>query len=147
MKGPAKSTRSTSKLTQWQTPVTVTPIHSYKPMPCQSLFRKALPRKPVASADTHTTTVNAQPKEPHAVSVATRTTGLSNVEALGGGTVQPVTHPPWEGHRIDSDASAATSQTKAEDMEAEGIPSRNLLPKGQVVAMAEEEANPSRQTP
>ena len=63
--------------------------------------RKALPRKPVASADAHTTTVIAQPTEPHAVSVASQITGLSNVEALGGGTVQPVTHPPREGHRID----------------------------------------------
>ena len=86
----------------------------------------------------------AQPTEQHAVSVAIRTTGLSNVEALGGGTVQVVVHPPWEGHRIDRDASAATSQTKAEDVEEEGMPSRNLLPKGQAVALAEEEASPSR---
>ena len=39
-------------------------------MPCRSLSRKALPRKPVASADAHTTTVNVQLMEPHAVSVA-----------------------------------------------------------------------------
>ena len=52
-----------------------------------------------------------------------------------------------EGHRIDRDASAATSQTKAEDEEEEATSSRNLLPKGQTVAVAEEEASPSRQTP
>ena len=77
--------------------------------------------------------------------VAGQITGLSNVEALGGGTVQPVAHPPQEGHRIDRDASVATSQTKAEDEEEKEMSSRNLLPKGQSVAMAEEEENPSRQ--
>ena len=71
-------------------------------------------------------------------------TGLSNVEALGGGTVQLVTHPPLEGHRTDRDASVVTSQTKAEDVEEEVVVSRNLLPKGQVVAVAEEEASPSK---
>ena len=70
-------------------------------MPCRSLFRKALPGKPVASADAHTATVIAQPTEPHAVSVASQITGPSNVGAPGGGTVQPVTHHPREGHRID----------------------------------------------
>ena len=144
MKGPAQSTRSTSKLTQWQTPVTVMPILLYKPMPCRSLFRKALPRKPVANADAHTATVTTQLTELHTVSVATRITGFSNVEALGGGTVQPVAHPPREGHRIDRDASAATSQTKAEDEKEEEMPSRNLLPKGQAMAVAEEGASPSR---
>ena len=113
-------------------------------MPCRSLFRKALPGKPVASADTHTAIVIAQPTEPHAVSVASQITGLSNVEAPGGGTVQPVAHPPWEGHRIDRDASVATSPTKAKDEEEEETSSRNLLPKGQAVAVAEEEENPSR---
>ena len=82
-------------------------------MPCQSLSRKALPRKPVASTDAHTAMVIAQLMGPHAASVAGQITGPSNVEALGGGTVQPVTHPPREGHRIDRDASVATSQTKA----------------------------------
>ena len=114
-------------------------------MPCRSLFRKALPRKPVASADAHTATVIAQPTEPHAVSVAGQITGLSNVEALGGGTVQPVAHPPREGHRIDRDASVVTSPTKAKDEEEE-MSSRDPLPKGQAVAVAEEEENPSRQT-
>ena len=113
-------------------------------MPCQSLFRKALPRKPVASADVHTAMVIAEPTEPHAVSVASQITGLSNVEAPGGGTVQPVTHPPQEGHRIDRDALVTTSPTKAGDEEEEETSSRNLLPKGQAVAMAEEEENPSR---
>ena len=115
-------------------------------MPCRSLFRKALPRKPVASADVHTATVNAQLTGPHAASVAGQITGLSNVEALGGGTVPPVAHPPREGHRIDRDASVATSPTKAGDEEEEETSSRNLLPKGQAVALAEEEENPSRQT-
>ena len=113
-------------------------------MPCRSLFRKALPGKPVASADAHTATVIAQPTGPHAVSVAGQITGLSNVEALEGGTVQPVAHPPREGHRIDRDASVATSQTKAVDEEEEETSSRNLLPKGQAVAVAEEEESPSR---
>ena len=113
-------------------------------MPCRSLFRKALPRKPVANADTHTTTVTAQLTGPHVASVAIQITGLSNVEALRGGTVPPVAHPPREGHRIDRDASVATSQTKAGHEEEEEMSSRNLLPKGQAVAVAEEEANPSR---
>ena len=82
-------------------------------------------------------------QELHAASVANKITGLSNVEALGGGTVQLVTHPPWEGHRINRDTLAAASQTKAEDMAEEGMPSRNLLPKGQAMAVAEEVANPS----
>ena len=101
----------------------------------------------MASADAHTTTVNAQLTDLHAANVATRTTGLSNVEAPGGGTVQLVAHPPQEGHRIDRDASVATSHTKAEDEEEEQTSSRNLLLKGQAVAMAEEEAKPSRQMP
>ena len=111
-------------------------------MPCRSLFRKALPRKPVASADAHTAMVIAQPTEPHAVSVAGQITGLNNAEAPGGGTVQPVAHPPREGHK-DRDASVVTSPTKAKDEEEE-TSSRNLLPKGQAVAMAAEEENPSR---
>ena len=115
-------------------------------MPCRSLFRKALPRKPVASADTHTAMVIAQPTGPHAVSVADQITGLSNVEAPGGGTVQPVTHHPREGHRIDRDASVATRPAKAKDEEEEETTSRDPLPKGQAVAVAEEEGSPSRQT-
>ena len=100
----------------------------------------------MASADAHTATVTAQLTGPHAVSVDIQITGLSNVEVLGGGTVQPVAHPPREGHRTDRDASAATSQTKAGDEEEEEMSSRNLLPKGQAMAMAEEEENPSRRT-
>ena len=88
--------------------------------------------------------VIAQPTGPHVVSVAIKITGLSSAEALGGGTVQPVAHPPQEGHRIDRDASVVTSQTKAENEEEEETSSRNLLPKGQAVAVAEEEENPSR---
>ena len=100
----------------------------------------------MASADAHTAMVIAQPMEPHAVSVAGQITRLSNVEALGGGTVQPVAHPPWEGHRIDRDASVATSPTKANDEEEEETSSRDLLPKGQAVAVAEEEESPPRRT-
>ena len=100
----------------------------------------------MASVDAHTATVIAQLTGPHAASVAIKITGLSNVEAPGGGTVQPVTHPPRKGHRIDRDAPVVTSQTKAEDEEEEETSSRNLLPKGPAVAMAEEEENPSRQT-
>ena len=98
----------------------------------------------MASVDAHTATVIARHTELHAVNVVIRITGLSNVEGPGGATVQLLTHPPWEGHRINRDTSVATSQTKAEDVEEEGMPSRNLLPKGQLVAVAEEEANPSR---
>ena len=114
-------------------------------MPCRSLFRKALRRKPVASVDAHTAMVIAQPTEPHAVNVANQITGLSNVEAPGGGTVQPVTHHPREGHRIDRDASVATRPAKAKDEEEEETTSRDRLPKGQAVAVAEEEESPSRQ--
>ena len=72
-------------------------------------------------------------------------TGPSNVEAPEGGTVQPVAHHPQEGHRIDRDAPVATSSpTKAKDEEEEETSSRDLLPKGQAVAMAEEEESPSR---
>ena len=116
-------------------------------MPCRSLSRKALPGKPVASVDAHTATVIAQPTEPHAASVAGQITGPSNVEAPGGGTVQPVAHHPREGHRIDRDAPVATSSpTKAKDEEEEEMSSRDLLPKGQAVAMAEKEESPSRRT-
>ena len=87
----------------------------------------------------------AQPTEPHAVSVADQITGPSNVGAPGGRTVQPVTHHPQEGHRIDRDASVATSRpTKAKDEEEEETSSRDLLPKGPAVAVAEEEESPSR---
>ena len=114
-------------------------------MPCQSLFRKALPGKPVASGDAHTAMAIAQPTEPHAVSVAGQITGLSNVGAPGGGTIQPVAHHPREGHTIDRDAPVATSRpTKAKDEEEEETSSRDLLPKGQAVAVVEEEENPSR---
>ena len=79
MREPTKGTRYTSKLTQWYPPVT-TPILCYKQVLCQSLFKKALLRRPVASADTHMIMVNALPMGLHAASVARRTTRLSNVE-------------------------------------------------------------------
>ena len=100
----------------------------------------------MASADAHTATVIAQPTEPHAASVAGQITGPSNVGAPGGGTVQPVAHHPREGHRIDRDAPVVTSHQKAKDEEEEETSSRDLLPKGHTVAMAEEEESPSRQT-
>ena len=78
-------------------PSVITPALCCKQVPCQSPFRKALPRRPVASVDIHTIMVNAQPMGIHAASVARRITGLSSVEALGGGTVHQNSHPPWEG--------------------------------------------------
>ena len=71
----------------------------------------------MASADIHTTMVNALPMGLYAVTVVRRTTGLSNVEALGGGTVCQDVHPPWEGQRNQSkeDPLATSSSTKAGD--------------------------------
>ena len=98
----------------------------------------------MANADALITMGNVQLTVLHAVSVAAKITGLSNVEALGGGIVQLVSHPPWEGHRIDKDGSVASKPTKAGNMEAA---SRDLLPtRSQAKAMAEEE-RPSRQMP
>ena len=68
-------------------PQVTTPILCYKQVLCQSLFRKALPGRPVANVDIHTIMVNSLPMGLHAVTVARRTTGFSNVEALGGGIV------------------------------------------------------------
>ena len=114
MRDLTKSTRYTSKLTQWHPPEVTTPILCYKQVLCQSLFRKALPRRPVASVDIHT--MNALPMALHAVSVTRRITWLSNVEALGGGTAHQNVHPPWEDHRNRSkeDPLATSSSTKAE---------------------------------
>ena len=109
-------------------------------------FQKGPPKKTCGKCGRSHSHGDCQLTGPHAVSVASQITGLSNVEAPEGGTVQPVAHPPREGHRIDRDTSVATSPTKAEDEEEEETSSRNLLPKGQAVAMAEEEENPSRQT-
>ena len=110
-------------------------------------FQKGPPRKTCGSADAHTAMVIAQPTEPHAVSVAGQIIGPSNVGAPGGGTVQLVAHHPQEGHRIDRDAPVATSRpTKAKEEEEEETSSRDLLPKGQAVAVAEEEESPSRRT-
>ena len=52
---------------------------------------------------------------------------------------------PREGHRIDRDAPVATRPAKAKDEEEEETTSRDPFPKGQAVAMAEEEESPSRQ--
>ena len=60
---------------------------------------------------------------------------------------QLVAHPPREGHRIDRDGSAVSSQIKAGDVE-EVVASRNLLPtRSQAKAMAVEVASPSKKTP
>ena len=140
MKVPAKSTRYTSKLTQWHPPVT-TPIFCYKQALCQSFFRKALPRKPVANADAHITMGNAHPLGLHAAAVARRTTELSNVEALRGGTVPLVAHPPWEGCKTDKEDSVASSSTNAEDREEEATSSSNPLPRSLVQAKDDKESH------
>ena len=68
-------------------------------------------------------------------SVAKRTTWLSNVEALGGGSVCLDAHPHWEGHRSrDNKNSVASSSTKARDEEKEAkVISRDPLPINQVL--------------
>ena len=98
-------------------------------MPCRSLFRKALPGKPVASMDAHTATVIAQPTEPHAVSVAGQITGPSNVEAPGGGTVQPVAHHPREGHRIQRRTSGNKPPNKGKGRGRGGNVKQRSTPK------------------
>ena len=97
-------------------------------MLCQSLFRKALPKKPVANVDALITTRNVQHMGLHAATVVRRTTVLSNVEALGGGSVHLVTHHPWKGYIRDIKDSAADSLTKAGDNEEEATSSRDSLP-------------------
>ena len=83
----------------------------------------------------------------HVASVAVWITGLSNVEALGGGTAELVTHPPREGHRIDRDGSVVSSQIKAGDKE-EAVASRDLLPtRSQAKTVAVEVASPSKWMP
>ena len=138
MREPAKSTRSTSKLTQWHPQQLLKSSVTNKCFVI--LFRKALPRRPVANVDSHTTMVNALPIGLHAVSVARRTTGFSNVEGLGGGIVHLDTHPPQEGHRSrDNKDSVASNSTKAGDMEKEAIAtSRDPLPINQELDVDEE---------
>ena len=89
----------------------------------------------MASADAHTTTVNAQPLEQHAVAVARRTTGHSSITALEGGTVCQDIHPPQEGHRSKGkeDPPVASHSTKAGDKEEEVVATRTLLPNDQVL--------------
>ena len=61
-----------------------------------------------------------QPIGLHAASVARRTTGLSSVEALGGGTVHQDGHPPWEGQSNQGKEDlVASSSTQAGDKEEE----------------------------
>ena len=103
-------------------PPVTTLILCYKQVLYQNLFRKVLPRSPVANVDAHTIMVNTLPTGLYAVSVARRTTGLSNVEALGGGIVHLDAHPSWEGHRNrDNKESVASSSTKAGDEEEEAM--------------------------
>ena len=52
---------------------------------------------------------------------------------------------PGRPQDIDRDASVATRPAKAKDEEEEETTSRDPLPKGQAVAVAEKEENPSRQ--
>ena len=100
----------------------------------------------MANADTLTTMGNAQLTVLHAASVASKITGPSNVEALGGGTVQLVAHPPQEGHRIDNNSSAASMPTKAGDVE-EASSNTDLLPTRSQAKAVDEEESHSRQTP
>ena len=94
----------------------------------------------MANVDALTTMGNAQLMVLHAVSVAIKISGISNVQAPGGGTVQLVTHPPWEGHRIDNGNSVASKPTKAGDMEEASSSSSDLLPTRNQ-AMDEEESH------
>ena len=90
----------------------------------------------MAKVDAHTITVNALPTGLHPASVARRTTGLSNVEALGGRSVHLDAHPSQEGHRSrDNEDSVASSSTKAGDEEKEEamVTSRDPLPINQVL--------------
>ena len=120
-------------------PPVTTPIFCYKQVLCRSLFRKTLPRKPVVSADAHLTMGNAQHMGLHVASMVSRTTGLSNVEAPGGGTVQLVTHPPWEGHnKTDNEDTVASNSTKAGDAEEATNSSSDPLPRSQAKVKDEE---------
>ena len=109
----------------------------------KSLQKGPPPRKPVANMDAHTTTGNVQCMGLHAATVARRTTGLSNVEALGGGSVHLVSHPPPEGHNNrDKEDTVASSSTKAGDREEEAMAkSRDPLPRSQVQAKDKEESH------
>ena len=91
----------------------------------------------MANEDALITMGNAQPMVLHAASVAIKITGLSNVEAPGGGTVQLVAHPPQEDHRIDNRDSATSKPAEVEDKEEEA---RGPLPRNLAKAkdMAEE---------
>ena len=114
MRGLAKNIKYTSRLIQLF-PVT-TQILCFKQMLCLSLFRNTLPRRSVASVDTHTTMETAQHGRHYAMSVARRTTGLSSVEAPGGGTVCQDIHP-LQGHRNrgKEDHQAISNSRKARE--------------------------------
>ena len=104
----------------------------------------------MASVDAHTAMGNAQPSEQHAVSVARRTTGFSNVEALGGGTVCQDGHPPQEGQSSrDKEDTVESHSTKAGDKEdEEAVTTRTiLLPKDQVLDGDVEETSHIRPFP
>ena len=115
-------------------------------MPCRSLFRKALPGKPVASVDAHTAMVIAQLMGPHAASVASQITGLSNVEALGRGTVSTGRSPSPGRPQNRTETLQCNKPNKGRGRGREGNVKQKSTPKGQAVAVAEEEENPSRHT-
>ena len=100
----------------------------------------------MANVDALTTTGNAKLMVLHAASVADKITGLSNAEALGGGTVQLVTHPPGEGHRIDNSDPVASMPTKPGDME-EASSNSDLLPTRNHANDVDEEESHSRLPP
>ena len=108
----------------------ITPIHCFKLVLCLSLFRKALPRRPVASTDTHTTMVTAQHGELPVEAVAERTTGRQCAEAPGGGTVQQDGLHLQEGHSSrGKDINQATSTSrKAKEEEEVQLATRKALP-------------------
>ena len=117
-------------------PKVITLILCFKQALCWSLFRKTLPRRPVANLDAHTTTLNAQPLVLYAVAVTRRTTGSNSVETLGGGTVHEDIHPPHEGHRNrgkEDTLAAASSSTKTGDAEELANTIRTLLLRSQVL--------------
>ena len=100
-----------------------------------SLFRKAFPRRPVASEDDHTTMETAMHGELCATSVTRRTTGLRCIEALGRGTVHQDVHPPYTSHsKGREDHQATNSSRKAREEEEVASLARRLLPGNLVVA-------------
>ena len=124
-------------------PVT-TPIFCYKQALCQS-FQKDPPKKTCGKCGQ-----SHNHGECSAYGTTCSSCGknqwLSNVEALGGGTVQLVTHPSQEGHKIDNKDSAASSSTKAGD-EEEATSSTDPLPTRSLAQAKDEEESHLRLSP